>query len=79
VQWRGKSIVETRRQTKQLEMPVAVLPNVKNEQLLFVTLDFKTVGDVQWVKKFLNERSDLVAARVVFLKAMHEIKKKIDL
>jgi hypothetical protein len=28
-------------QTKQLEMPVTVLPNVKNEQLLFVTLDFQ--------------------------------------
>jgi hypothetical protein len=28
-------------QTKQLEIQVTLLPNVKNEQLLFVTLDFK--------------------------------------
>jgi hypothetical protein len=28
-------------QTKQLEMQVTVLPNVKNEQLLGVTLDLK--------------------------------------
>jgi hypothetical protein len=27
--------------TKQLEMPVTVLPYVTNEHLLFVTLDFK--------------------------------------
>jgi len=28
-------------QTKQLEMLVTVLSNIKNEQVLFVTLDFK--------------------------------------
>jgi hypothetical protein len=27
-------------QTKQLEMPLTVLPNVNNEQLLFVMSDF---------------------------------------
>jgi len=30
-------------QTKQLEMAVTVLPNEKNEQLHFVTLDFTTL------------------------------------
>jgi hypothetical protein len=34
-------IVEKRGQAKQLEMPMTVLPNVKNEQLQFVTLDLK--------------------------------------
>jgi hypothetical protein len=29
-------------QGKQLKMQVTILPNVKNEQLLFVTLDFKS-------------------------------------
>jgi hypothetical protein len=33
VQWQGMPIVET-----QHEMPVTVLPNFKNEQLLFVGL-----------------------------------------
>jgi hypothetical protein len=28
-------------QTKRLEMSVTVLPNVKKEQLLFATLDFR--------------------------------------
>jgi hypothetical protein len=28
-------------QTKPLEMSVTVLPNIKDEQLLFVTLDFR--------------------------------------
>jgi len=43
LQWQGMSIVETRwaRHTKQLEMPLTVLPNVMNEQLLFVGSDFK--------------------------------------
>jgi hypothetical protein len=29
------------RQTKQLEISMTVLSNIKNEQLLFLTLDFK--------------------------------------
>jgi len=28
-------------QKKQLDVPVTVLPNIKHEQLLFVTMDFK--------------------------------------
>jgi len=28
-------------QTKEFKIPVTVLPNIKNEHLLFVTLDFK--------------------------------------
>jgi hypothetical protein len=41
VQWEGMPIVETRLQTKKLEIPVAVLPSDKHEHLLFVTLGFK--------------------------------------
>jgi len=37
----GISIVETNGQTKQLKMPMTMLPNVKNKQLMFVTMDFK--------------------------------------
>jgi hypothetical protein len=33
-------------------MPLTVLPNIKNEQLFFVMLDFQTVREVQWLKKF---------------------------
>jgi hypothetical protein len=36
------SIVEKRR-TRQLEIPVTALPNVNNEQLMLLTLGFKTV------------------------------------
>jgi hypothetical protein len=31
----------------QMEMPLTVLPNIKNEQLFFVMLDFQTVREVQ--------------------------------
>jgi hypothetical protein len=61
------------RQTKQLEMPVTVLPYVKNEQLLFVTLDFKPCKICNDWWKLLIERSDLVASRLVFLTAMLQI------
>jgi len=57
----------------QLEMPITVLPNVKNEQLLFVTLDFKPCMRCSGCRKLLMERSDLVAVQVVFVKTMHEI------
>jgi hypothetical protein len=59
-------------QAKQFEMPVTMLPHVKNEQLQSVTLDFKPC-----LKKAF-ERSDLIAARVVILKAVHEIKQSIS-
>jgi hypothetical protein len=56
-------------------MPVTMLPNVENEQLLFVTLDLDRARDAVTAESFLIERrSDLGAVRVVFLKAMHEIK-----
>jgi hypothetical protein len=44
--------------TKQIEMPVTVLPNANNEQLLFVTLNFKPC-EMQWLDKHFNrtERS----------------------
>jgi len=38
---KGYQLLIHGRQTKQLKMLVTVLPNVTNEQLLFVTLDFK--------------------------------------
>jgi hypothetical protein len=34
-------------QTKQLEMLMTVLPNVKNEQLLFVNVGLETVQEMQ--------------------------------
>jgi hypothetical protein len=55
-------------------MPVTVLPNVMNEQLLFVGPEFKPCKRCNDWRKLLIERGDLVAARVVSLKAMHEIK-----
>jgi hypothetical protein len=64
-------------QTKQLEMPVTMLPNVKNEQLLFVTLDFKPCKRCSDCRKVLTERSDLVAAGALFLKAVNKIKQSI--
>jgi hypothetical protein len=65
-------------QTKQLEMPVTMLPNVKNEQLLFVTLGFKPCKRCSDCRKLLIERSDLVASGALFLKAVHEIKQSIS-
>jgi len=61
-------------QTKQPEMPVAVLPNVKNEPSLFVTLNCKLCKRCSDCRKLLIEQSVLVATRAVFLKAVHEIK-----
>jgi hypothetical protein len=49
-------------------MSVSVLPNVQNEELLFVTLDFNLARDAMTEGKLLIERLDLVAARAVFLK-----------
>jgi len=60
VSWEGMPIVETCRQTKRLEMQVTLLPNLKNEQLLLVVMDFqpcKKFGD--W-RKLVLEWSDLV-------------------
>jgi hypothetical protein len=57
-------------------MPVTVLPNFKKEQLLFVTLDFKPCKRWSDCRKLWIERIDLVAARVVFPKAM--LKKNME-
>jgi len=37
-------IVETRLADKQPEIPLTVLPDIKNVQQLFVTLDFKPLN-----------------------------------
>jgi hypothetical protein len=47
-------------------MSVTVLPNVKNEQLLFL-MDFKPCKGFSDWKKLLTERRDLVAAMVISL------------
>jgi len=60
--------------TKQLEIPVKVVPNYKNEQLLFVTLDFNPCKRCSDCRNILLERSDLIPARVVSPKAMIENK-----
>jgi hypothetical protein len=69
--YRGKErqLLKSGGQTKQLEMPVTVLPNVINEQLLFVALDFKPCKRCSDCRKLLIERNDHIAASVVFLKA----------
>jgi hypothetical protein len=59
-------------QTKRLEMPVTVLPNVKNEQLLFAMLDFRPCKRCNDQRKLITQRSDIVAARSVLVK--YEIK-----
>jgi len=64
-------------QAKKLEMLVHMLPDVKNEQLLFVMLDFKSCKRCSDLK-LLIEQSDLVPSRVVFLKAIHGIKQLIS-
>jgi hypothetical protein len=71
IQWKGMPTAKTRRAVKRLQ----ILPNVKKEQLLFVTLDFKPC---KRCRKFLIERSDLVAARDMFLKETHTIKHSIS-
>jgi hypothetical protein len=50
----------------------------KNEQLLFVTLDFKTCRRCNDLRKLLTERNDIIVAKVVFRKAMHEMKQSIS-
>jgi len=69
-------------QTKELEIPVTVLPYVKNElssvYLPFVTLDFKLCERRNDWGKHLIERSDLVAVRSVFLEALNEIKQSVS-
>jgi hypothetical protein len=59
------SIVETRAEDRQRnkKMPVTVLPNVKKEQLMRVTLDLKPQGSCRDRQKLLIERGDLVAAK----------------
>jgi len=74
VQWQGMSIVVTRRTDKATRNAGDSVANSKNEQLLFVTLDFKPCKRCSDCRKLLIERSDLVAARVTFLSAMREIK-----
>jgi hypothetical protein len=61
-------------QTKQLEIPVTVLPNVKKEQLLFVALDFKPCKRCSDCRKLLTELSDMVAARDMFIKQGTKLK-----
>jgi hypothetical protein len=49
-----------------------MLPNIKNEQLLFVTLDFKPSKICYGCGKLLIGRSDFVTAMVVLLEAVRE-------
>jgi hypothetical protein len=74
VQWQGLPTVEMRRALKQLQ----ILPSVKNEQLLFVTLDFRPFKRCNGWRKLLIYRTDLVAARDVFLKAIQRIRQSIS-
>jgi len=48
-------------------MSVTVLPGVTSEQLLFVTIKFKPCKRCNGWRKLPTERSNLTAARVVFL------------
>jgi hypothetical protein len=41
-------------------------------------VELQTVKEMQWICEAFNERSDLVATRVVFLKAIHEINQSIS-
>jgi hypothetical protein len=65
-------------QTKQPEIPVTVLPHVKNEQLPFVTLEFKPCKRCSDWKKAFIWTCYHVAAWAVFLKAAHEINQWIS-
>jgi hypothetical protein len=49
-QWQGMSLLNAAGRQKQLEVPVKVLPNINNEQLLFVMLDFKSARDAMTEK-----------------------------
>lgn len=63
-------------QTKQLEMLVTVLSNVKNEQLLFVKLFLKPCKRSSDWRKISIERSGLVVSSVVFIAAVRKIKSR---
>jgi hypothetical protein len=58
-------------------MPVTVLPDTERKQLLFVMLDFKACKSCDDCRKFLIKWDSLLAARVLFFKAVHEIKESV--
>jgi len=49
---------------------MTTLPNVKDEQLLFITLDFKPFKRCNDRRTLLIEQGGLVASKVVLLKAL---------
>jgi hypothetical protein len=53
---------------------MAFLPSANKKQPLHGTLDFKQCNRCSEGRKMLIEGSGFVAARVVYLKAMNEIK-----
>jgi hypothetical protein len=57
--------------SEELKMLVTVLQYVKNEQLPFVMFDFKPCKRCNDRRKLLIEQNSLVAARVMFLNAVH--------
>jgi hypothetical protein len=59
-------------------MPVTMLLDTERKQLLFVMLDFRAFKSCDDCRKLLIEWNSLLAARVLFLKAMHEIKKSVS-
>jgi hypothetical protein len=52
------------------DTPVPMLPTVNNEQLQFVSLDFKPYKICNDWRKLLMQRSDFVAAKTVILRTI---------
>jgi hypothetical protein len=74
----GMSIVDMCWADKATLMLVIMLPGVKNEQPLFLTVDLKPCKRCSDWRKLSVEWTSLVAARVVFINAVHEIKESIS-
>jgi hypothetical protein len=65
---------ETRRANKATRNAGDSVAKMSRTKVLFVTLDFRLCKRYSDCRKIWIERSDLKAAKVVFLKAVHEIK-----
>jgi hypothetical protein len=58
-------------------MPVTMLQDTESKQLLFVMLDTNACKSCDECRKLLIEWNSLLAASVLFLKSVHEIKQSL--